>query len=91
MVVRRLLGAVVDGVGLTAGAALFRELDRDPEPEGPPEDPRARDARLVREAKAAKAAAEKAAEEAARARKKRDREIEGELSALKKKLARERR
>ncbi len=81
----------MDGVGLSAGAALFRELDADPEPDAAPEDPKVREARLAREAKAAKAAAEKAAKDAARARKARDREVDRELAALKKKLARERR
>lgn len=86
MVVRRLLGAMVDGVGLSAGAALFRELDRD-EPEPPPETDAERQARLAREAKAAARNAKEAAARAKREKK----ELECELAALKKKVAAERR
>jgi len=90
---RRLLGAIIDGVGLEAGRKLFdeaaervaKELDL------PPEDPKAAKKAAAEAEKARKAAeqevarAKKAAQKAAAQR---DKQVERDLAALKKKLGR---
>ncbi len=90
MVMRKLVDAVIAGVGLSAGSELFEKakaaLD---EPDEVRETPAERKAREKAEAKALEAvsrAQEKAAREKAAAQAKTAREIESELAALKKRM-----
>ena len=90
---RRLLGAIIDGVGLEAGRRLFDEAAEKVanELDLPPEDPQA-EKKAAAEAEKARKAAEKQAVQArkaaAKAAAQRDKQVDRELAALKKKLGR---
>lgn len=91
MAVGKLLGAIIDGVGLSAGRDLYGRAKRAIEAEEPPP-PTAEELAAQRKAdERAREQARKAAEKAAREKQAADartaREIESELAALKKRVA----
>lgn len=90
---RRLVDAVIAGIGLSAGKELYDKVKKelvDDEPEPVPETSEQKKAREKAEAKArdeARLAAERAARERAAKEAATAREIDSELAALKKRVA----
>jgi hypothetical protein len=92
---KRLFGAVVEGFGHRAGSRLLDEAVRDLSEGDPPAKPltpeqaRQESKRIAAEAKAREAAAKKAEAERKKQAQQREREIDAELKALKKRVAKQ--
>lgn len=87
---KRLIGSIVDGIGLAAGRDLYEKAKKRAleELSDEPPDPEAEKKRLeeAEKARAAEEAARRKAE--AKAEKRREKQVDRELAALKRKLGR---